>query len=596
MADYKAPVRDMSFVVNEVLKFDALRETLGYEDATADTIDAVFEEAGKLASEVVHPLNQIGDAEGAKLNDGVVTLPEGFKDAFDQYKEAGWASLHAADEFGGMGMPHLVAVLVDEMFSAANHSWYMYASLTHGAVSAIQTWGTNEQKAKYLPKMATCEWTGTMNLTEPHAGTDLGMLKTRAEPNGDGSYAITGTKIFISCGEHEMSENIVHLVLAKLPDAPEGTKGISMFIVPKFLVNDDGSLGERNSLKCGSIEHKMGIKASATCVMNYEGATGYLIGAEHGGLKAMFTMMNAARLGVGVEGLAKAALAYQYATSYAKERIQGRALTGPQDPDKPADNILVHPDVRKMLLTIRSFVEGGRLLAGYTAMMLDVRHKHPDEESRTRAEDIVSLLTPVIKAFFTDEGFRGANLGMQCYGGHGYIVEWGAEQIARDARISMMYEGTNGVQAMDLVGRKLFWHGGRAVKAYFQEMSETLAAAAGRDDLKDVAEQVQAAFGSLQTATQYLAEQGRSAPNNLGSGATDYLRLFAVTAVGTMWLKAAMTAKDALDAGSAEQDFYAAKPVLARFFAEQYVSEHSSLLARVQTGADTIMALDAAAF
>lgn len=435
-----------------------------------------------------------------------------------------------------------------------------------------------------------------MNLTEPHAGTDLGMLKTRAEPNGDGSYAITGTKIFISCGEHEMSENIVHLVLAKLPDAPAGTKGISMFIVPKFLVNDDGSLGDRNSLKCGSIEHKMGIKASATCVMNYEGATGYLIGAEHGGLKAMFTMMNAARLGVGVEGLAKAALAYQYATAYAKERIQGRALTGPQDPDKPADGILVHPDVRKMLLTIRSFVEGGRLLAGYTAMMLDVRHKHPDEATRTRAEDIVSLLTPVIKAFFTDEGFRGANLGMQCYGGHGYIVEWGAEQIARDARISMMYEGTNGVQAMDLVGRKLFWHGGRAVKAYFQELSETLALASDRDDLKDVAAQVQAAFASLQTATQYLAEQAQSSPNNLGGGATDYLRLFAVTAVGAMWLKAAMTAQDTLDAGTAEQDFYAVKPVLARFFAEQYVSEHSALLTRVQMGADTIMALDAAAF
>ncbi|MBB88568.1 MAG: acyl-CoA dehydrogenase [Xanthomonadales bacterium] len=596
MADYKAPVRDMSFVVNEVLKFDALRDTLGYTDATPDTIDAVFEEAGKLASEVVHPLNQIGDAEGAKLNDGVVTLPDGFKTAFEQYQEAGWATMHAAEEFGGMGMPHLVAVLVDEMFSAANHSWYMYASLTHGAVSAIQTWGTDEQKATFLPKMATCEWTGTMNLTEPHAGTDLGMLKSRAEPNGDGSYSITGTKIFISCGEHEMSENIVHLVLAKLPDAPAGTKGISMFIVPKFLVNDDGSLGERNSLKCGSVEHKMGIKASATCVMNYEGATGYLIGAEHGGLKAMFTMMNAARLGVGVEGLAKAALAYQYATDYAKERIQGRALTGPQDPGKPADNILVHPDVRKMLLTIRSFVEGGRLLAGYCAMMLDVRHKHPDDDTRTRAEDIVSLLTPVIKAFFTDEGFRGANLGMQCYGGHGYIVEWGAEQIARDARISMMYEGTNGVQAMDLVGRKLFWNGGRGVKAYFQEITETLDAAAGRDDLKDVAANVRAAFDSLQEGTQYLLEQASAAPNNLGSAATDYLRLFAVTAIGAIWLRAATVAQEALDGGSSETAFYAAKPVLARFFAEQYVAEHSSLLARVKSGADTIMALEVAAF
>ena len=544
MADYKAPVRDMSFVVNEVLKFDALRDTLGYTDATPDTIDAVFEEAGKLASEVVHPLNQIGDAEGAKLNDGVVTLPDGFKTAFEQYQEAGWATMHAAEEFGGMGMPHLVAVLVDEMFSAANHSWYMYASLTHGAVSAIQTWGTDEQKATFLPKMATCEWTGTMNLTEPHAGTDLGMLKSRAEPNGDGSYSITGTKIFISCGEHEMSENIVHLVLAKLPDAPAGTKGISMFIVPKFLVNDDGSLGERNSLKCGSVEHKMGIKASATCVMNYEGATGYLIGAEHGG----------------------------------------------------PHNILVHPDVRKMLLTIRSFVEGGRLLAGYCAMMLDVRHKHPDDDTRTRAEDIVSLLTPVIKAFFTDEGFRGANLGMQCYGGHGYIVEWGAEQIARDARISMMYEGTNGVQAMDLVGRKLFWNGGRGVKAYFQEITETLDAAAGRDDLKDVAANVRAAFDSLQEGTQYLLEQASAAPNNLGSAATDYLRLFAVTAIGAIWLRAATVAQEALDGGSSETAFYAAKPVLARFFAEQYVAEHSSLLARVKSGADTIMALEVAAF
>uniref|UniRef100_UPI0032B15298 acyl-CoA dehydrogenase C-terminal domain-containing protein n=1 Tax=uncultured Abyssibacter sp. TaxID=2320202 RepID=UPI0032B15298 len=566
MADYKAPVRDMSFVVNEVLRFDELRETLGYADATSDTIDAVFEEAGKLASEVVHPLNQIGDAEGATLNDGVVTLPDGFKNAFAQYQEAGWGGLHADEAFGGMGMPHLVAVLVDEMFSSANHSWYMYASLTHGAVGAIQTWGTDEQKATYLPKMATCEWTGTMNLTEPHAGTDLGLLKTRAEPNGDGSYSITGTKIFISCGEHEMSENIVHLVLAKLPDAPAGTKGISMFIVPKYLVNADGSLGERNALKCGALEHKMGIKASATCVMNYDGATGYLIGAEHGGLKAMFTMMNSARLGVGVEGLAKAALAYQYAAAYSKERLQGRALTGAQEPDKPADTILVHPDVRKMLLTIRSFVEGGRMLAGYCAMMLDVRHKHPDEDTRTRADNVVSLLTPVIKAFLTDEGFRGANLGMQCYGGHGYISEWGAEQIARDARICMMYEGTNGVQAMDLVGRKLFWNGGLGLKAYFSELGETLDAVSAREDLKDVTDRVKAAFDSLQEATQYLTEQAGTAPNNLGSAATDYLRLFAVTAIGTMWLRAAATAQDALNGGTSETAFYGTKPVLARFF------------------------------
>jgi len=596
MADYKAPVRDMSFVVNEVLRFDELRETLGYADATSDTIDAVFEEAGKLASEVVHPLNQIGDAEGATLNDGVVTLPDGFKNAFAQYQEAGWGGLHADEAFGGMGMPHLVAVLVDEMFSSANHSWYMYASLTHGAVGAIQTWGTDEQKATYLPKMATCEWTGTMNLTEPHAGTDLGLLKTRAEPNGDGSYSITGTKIFISCGEHEMSENIVHLVLAKLPDAPAGTKGISMFIVPKYLVNADGSLGERNALKCGALEHKMGIKASATCVMNYDGATGYLIGAEHGGLKAMFTMMNSARLGVGVEGLAKAALAYQYAAAYSKERLQGRALTGAQEPDKPADTILVHPDVRKMLLTIRSFVEGGRMLAGYCAMMLDVRHKHPDEDTRTRADNVVSLLTPVIKAFLTDEGFRGANLGMQCYGGHGYISEWGAEQIARDARICMMYEGTNGVQAMDLVGRKLFWNGGLGLKAYFSELGETLDAVSAREDLKDVTDRVKAAFDSLQEATQYLTEQAGTAPNNLGSAATDYLRLFAVTAIGTMWLRAAATAQDALNGGTSEKAFYGTKPVLARFFAEQYVAEHSSLLSRVKSGSDSIMALEAEAF
>ena len=472
----------------------------------------------------------------------------------------------------------------------------MYPSLTHGAVGAILRWGTDEQKQRYLPKLVSCEWSGTMNLTESHAGTDLGLLRTRAEPADDGSYRISGEKIFISAGEHTMSENIIHLVLARLPDAPEGTRGITMFIVPKFLVNEDGSLGERNGVRCTGIEHKMGINGSATCVLNYDQAVGYLIGEVHGGLKAMFTMMNAARLGVGVEGVGTAELAYQYAAEYAKNRLQGKSVSGRKLPGKPADPIIWHPDVRRMLLAIRCFTEGARALAVWTAMQEDISARHPDAAEREKAEDFVGLMTPVVKAFMTDEGFAAANHAIQVYGGHGYIGEHGVEQIARDARISMLYEGTNGVQAMDLVGRKLALRGGRAMRAWMQEIGALLAGHAEDPAMADYVRPLSAAFDSLQKATAWLMENTAATPENAGAAATSYLRLMGIVAVGAMWLRIVQTARQALAGGAADKPFYEAKLVVGRFYMQHYVAEHSALLARVESGCESLMALPPEAF
>lgn len=594
MPSYKAPVRDLSFVVNEMLDFASQRGTLGYDDADAETIEAIFSECGRLAEDKVNPVNQSGDEQGCRLENGEVIVPDGFTEAYQAYVEGGWGGLSCDPEYGGMGMPQVLRFMVNEIFTAANHSWFMYPTLTHGAHSALEHWASDELKQKFLPKLTTGEWTGTMNLTEAHAGTDLGMIRTRAEPQADGSYKISGNKIFISAGEHQMTENIIHLVLAKTPDAPEGTKGISLFIVPKFMVGDDGSIGERNQVVCQSIEHKMGIRASATCVLEFEGATGYLVGEENKGLRAMFTMMNAARLGVAVEGLGAGELAYQAAAAYAKDRIQGRSLSGPKAPDKPADPIIHHADVRRMLLTMRSFVEGSRALNGLIALQLDVAQTHPDAAEREKAEDFLGLMTPVAKSFFTDEGSAASNLAVQVYGGHGYICEHGVEQFVRDARISQIYEGTNGIQSLDLVGRKLALNGGRAVKAFFAQVGADLAAAG--DSLNAYTQPLAAAFDSLQKATGWLMQNAASNPDHAGGVAVEYTRLFSVVSVGWAWLQAAQTCQAKLDAGTDDAAFYTNKLIVGRFFMERYVAEHSSLLARVTAGAQTMMELDAEAF
>ncbi|MCC7219574.1 MAG: acyl-CoA dehydrogenase family protein, partial [Candidatus Contendobacter sp.] len=465
MPSYTAPVRDMQFVLHELLKIDRYNDILaGFSEVTPDTAAAILESAAQLSQDVLQPLNRVGDREGCRLENGKVTTPTGFKDAYRAVTEGGWTGLIGAPEHGGQGLPYVLGLAVSEMMASANMAFTMYPGLTSGAMEAIEIGGTAVQKALYLPKMVSGQWTGTMNLTEPHCGTDLGLLRTKAEPQTDGSYRITGTKIFISAGEHDLAENIIHLVLAKIPGGPDGVKGISLFIVPKFLVNPDASLGDRNAVSCGALEEKMGIHGNSTCVMNYDGAVGYLIGEEHKGLRTMFIMMNAARLGVAVQGLSQAEVAYQNAVDYCKDRVQGRSLRGAKFPDQPADPIIVHPDIRRMLMTVRVFQEGARSLAYWAGLQVDIIRKHPDPETRRKAEDLLSLLTPVMKAYFTDMGFTSANLCLQCFGGHGYIAEWGMEQFVRDARITQIYEGTNGIQALDLIGRKLPANKGRAIQ------------------------------------------------------------------------------------------------------------------------------------
>ncbi len=591
MATYKAPLKDLNFIANEVLEFPKIAETINHSDATPDLMAAIFEEAGKLASEVFHPLNRIGDLQGCRLEDGNVITPEGFKAAFQQYVDGGWGGISSEEEYGGQGMPHMISFMLQEIFNSTNHSLYMYPGLTHGAYGALSVWGTEEQKKKFMPKMCNCEWTGTMNLTEPHCGTDLGLIKTKAVPQSDGTYNITGTKIFISAGDHDLAENIIHLVLAKLPDAPAGSKGISCFIVPKFIVNDDGSLGDRNGVSVASLEHKMGIHGNATCVLNFDDAEGYLIGEENRGLDAMFTMMNSARLGVGIQGLGHGEMAYQHAAEYAKDRLQGRALTGAKNEGGVADPIIVHPNVRRMLMQMRSFVEGSRALAAYMGLQLDIAHSHPDEAVRQKAEDNTALLTPVVKAFLTDEGHVAANLAMQVYGGHGYIAEHGVEQHARDARIAQIYEGTNGIQALDLVGRKLPAKGGRAIISFLTDTKE-LIAECKEPALKQFTDPLAAALGSLEAATGWLMENGLANPDNAGAASVDYLRLLAVVAVGGMWLKMArISAQHLADSEAEDADFYRNKMKVGRFFMQRYVSEHTMLLARIQDGAEVMMSL-----
>lgn len=596
MPVYRAPVRDMSYVINELLNFEQYQEILGFEDADADTMAAILEEGGRLAEEVIHPINQSGDEEGCKLENGEVTTPKGFKEAYKAYVEGGWPALVMNPAYGGQGMPNTLNFLLSEIFSGANHSFFMYPTLTHGATGALEHWGSEELKNLYLPKMTSGVWTGTMNLTEPHAGTDLGMIRTKAEDNGDGTYNVTGTKIFISAGEHDMAENIIHLVLAKLPDSPEGTKGISLFLVPKFMPDADGNPGERNAVTCASIEHKMGIKASATCVLNFDGAKGFLIGEVNKGMRAMFTMMNEARMGVAIEGVGVAEISYQNAVEYARDRLQGRALTGKKNPDKPADPIIVHPDVRRMLLSMRSFTEGARALAAWTNLNADISRHHPDEAEREKAAGHVALMTPICKSFFTDEGFTAANHAVQVYGGHGYIGEHGVEQFVRDARISQLYEGTNGVQSMDMVGRKLPMKGGALVTTWFAELKGLLDDNANNDDMKAYVEPMQAAFGHLQAATQWLMKNGMANPDNAGAAAVEFTRLFSIVAVGSMWVRMARNSLDTLAAGTDDADFYKNKLITGRFYMERYLPECAALLGKMENGADTMMEMAAEAF
>ena len=597
MPTYKAPTRDTRFVVNELLRLESYGNLPGFENASTDLTDAVIEEAGKFTSEVLAPLNQVGDREGCTRHpDGSVTTPTGFKAAFKQFQDGQWASLAGPVEFGGQGLPHVIGFVVEEYIASANQAFGMYPGLTTGAVSAILSKGSPEQQQLYVPKMIASQWLGTMNLTEPHAGTDLGMIRTRAVPQADGSYAITGTKIFISAGEHDLTENIIHLVLAKTPDAPDSSKGISLFIVPKFMVEVDGSLGARNAVTCASIEHKMGIHGNATCVLNYDDAKGFIVGEENKGLAAMFVMMNAARLGVGIQGLAQAENAYQNAVLYAKERRQGRALTGPAEPQEKADPLFVHPDVRRMLMDAKAFTEGMRALYLWGALQVDLTHKGASEADRQMADDLISLLTPVIKGYGTDMGYQTATNMQQIWGGHGYIVDSGMEQFVRDARISMIYEGANGVQAMDLVGRKLGAGGGRAVQALFAVLDAECAEATDDAAVKDVSERLAKATGELKAATMWFLQHGMTDRNAVGAGAYAYMTLMGHVAIGLMWLRMAKVAAAALAAGAEDKPFYEAKLVTARHFAQRSLPEVGALRRQIEAGTDTVMALPIEAF
>ena len=595
MPVYKAPTRDTRFVINELIGLDRFTDLPGFANATRDLTDAVIEEGGRFVSEVIAPLNQSGDREGCTRHaDGSVTTPSGFKDAYRRYVEGGWATLSAPEAFGGQGLPHAIGFVMEEYMASANQAFAMYPGLANGAISAILSKGSPEQQAMYLPRMVTGEWLGTMNLTEPHCGTDLGLLRTRAEPQADGSYAISGTKIFISAGDHDLSENIIHLVLAKTPGAPESSKGISLFIVPKFLVNPDGTLGARNAVSVGSIEHKMGIHGNATCVMNYDGAKGWLVGEECKGLAAMFIMMNAARLGVGMQGLAQAEAAYQNAVIYAGERRQGRALTGPADPAHKADLLFVHPDVRRMLMDAKTFTEGMRALCLWGGFQVDLSHHAATAEAREAADDVISLLTPVIKGYGTDMGYKIATDMQQIWGGHGYIVDNGMEQFVRDARIAMIYEGANGVQAMDLCGRKLAQNGGRAIQRLFALVDAEVAGADA--ELATVATALGKANGELKAATMWFMQHAMADPTALGAGAYAYMTLTGVVSLGLMWLKMAKVAQAALAAGSDEAAFYQAKLVCARHWASRFAPHAGALRREVEAGADTVMALPIEAF
>ncbi|PWL18425.1 acyl-CoA dehydrogenase [Falsochrobactrum shanghaiense] len=597
MPSYRAPVEDTNFVLNDVLDYQRYNNLPGFADASPDIVEAILGEGAKLAEGTLFPLNQPADREGCKREaDGSVKTPEGFRQAYDQYCAGGWIGLAVPAQHGGQGLPYLLHTAVGEYMSSANMALMMYPGLTQGAIAALLAHGTDEQKDTYLPKMVGGVWSGTMNLTEPHCGTDLGLLRTSATPQEDGSYRISGQKIFISAGEHDLSENIIHLVLARIDGAPEGVKGISLFIVPKFIPDADGNPGERNGVTCGSIEEKMGIHGNATCVMNYDDATGYLIGEAHKGLRAMFTMMNEARLGVALQGLSIAETAYQNAAIYARERLQGRALSGAKEPEKKADPIIVHPDIRRDLMNIRAYNEAGRALLLWVALHSDIAHRSSDEAGRQAADDLVGLLTPVLKGVLTDKGFEHAVMAQQVFGGHGYIEENGMSQYVRDARIAMIYEGANGIQALDLVGRKLALNGGRAVTAFFKEVGEFCEENRENEKLSFFTKYLKKGLNDLQAATMWLMENAMAKPDNAGAASNDYMHLFGLVALGFMWGRMAKVAEEKLAAGEGDRDFLEAKLVTARYYFERIMPESAAHLARIQSGADSMMALDADAF
>ncbi|HDS1737991.1 MULTISPECIES: acyl-CoA dehydrogenase C-terminal domain-containing protein [Pseudomonas] len=592
MADYKAPLRDMRFVLNEVFDVAKLWSQLPElaEAVDQETALAVLEEAGKVTSKTIAPLNRASDEEGCQWDNGAVRTPSGFIEAYQTYAEGGWVGVGGDPQFGGMGMPKAISAQVEEMVNASSLSFGLYPMLTAGACLSINAHASEALKQQYLPNMYAGVWAGSMCLTEPHAGTDLGIIRTKAEPQADGSYQVSGTKIFITGGEHDLTENIIHLVLAKLPDAPAGPKGISLFLVPKFLVNPDGSLGARNPANCGSIEHKMGIQGSATCVMNFDSAVGYLVGEPNKGLAAMFTMMNYERLGVGIQGLASAERSYQNAVEYARDRLQSRSPTGPQAKDKVADPIIVHPDVRRMLLTMKALIEGGRAFSTYVAMQLDSAKYSADPVTRKRSEELVALLTPVAKAFLTDTGLECAVHGQQVFGGHGYIREWGQEQLVRDVRITQIYEGTNGIQALDLMGRKVVGSGGAFYRVFADEIRQFIGTAGS--ELGEFTQPLGAALEQLDGLTEWVLEQAKGNPNEIGAASVEYLHAFGYVAYGYMWALMARSAQ----AGEGDEAFYGAKLGTARFYFARLLPRVDSLVASVKAGSETLYLLDAAQF
>ncbi|MBN9595667.1 MAG: acyl-CoA dehydrogenase C-terminal domain-containing protein [Afipia sp.] len=597
MTIYKAPVEDVSFLLNDVFQIDRYNNLPGFADASADVRAAIIDEAAKFSEQVLQPLNHSGDQEGCtRHDDGRVTTPKGFKEAFKQFADGGWIGLSAPVEFGGQGLPVSLSQTVNEFTMSANMAFSMYGGLTQGAMAALLVHGSDAQKKTFVPKMVTGEWAGTMNLTEPQCGTDLGLMRTKAVKQADGTYKITGTKIFISGGEQDLTENIVHLVLARIEGAPAGIKGVSLFVVPKKKLNADGSLtSEMNGVSCGSIEHKMGIHGNSTCVLNFDNAVGTLVGEENKGMQAMFVMMNEARLGVGVQGLSQSEVAYQNAVNYARERLQGRSLTGAKEKDKPADPIIVHPDVRRTLMSIRAFNEAARALVVWTSLKSDLAHRSDDAKERQAADDHMGLLTPVIKAMLTDQGFANAVAAQQMFGGHGYIVETGVEQFVRDARISMIYEGANGIQALDLVGRKLARDGGRAITTFFGEVTAFMKENGANEALKPFIAPLGAALKDLQQATMWLMQNALTKPDNAGAASTDYLHLFGLVTLGYMWARMAKVAQDKLADGG-DQAYLKTKLVTGKFFVERMLPETSLRLSRVQAGSDTMMELPAEAF
>ena len=591
---YQPPVRDHVFLLEDVLKIDQYAELPAFADASLDVVKAIIEEAGKFTGEVLAPLNAVGDKQGCTWHqDNTVTTPDGFKEAYKLLCEGGWTGLGSDPAYGGQGLPHVVNLSFSEMSSSANMAFSMYPGLAHGAYSAIHTGGTDEQKQAYLPKMVTGEWTGTMNLTEPHCGTDLGLLRTKAVPQADGSYRITGQKIWISAGEHDMAGNIIHLVLARIEGAPAGVKGISLFIVPKYLLDADGNVGERNEgVKCAGLEEKMGIHGNATCVMAYDDAKGFLIGEENAGLRIMFVMMNEARIGVGLQGVAQAEAAYQAAAEFAKDRLQGRSLTGPKNAAGPADPIIVHPDVRRMLLDSKAMIEAGRAFLFWTALQGDLAHGHPDEAVRQKGNDYMGLLTPVLKGYLTDKGFKVCVDSMQVFGGSGFTEHYPASQYLRDCRIALIYEGTNGVQALDLVGRKLAANGGRAVMSFFAEIDAYIEANSGDAAMKPYLDGLATVKAQLQDGTMWLMQNGLANPDNAGAASTDYMHLFGITGLAYMW---AQIARACLTKGDADP-FYSNKLVVGRYFVERIIPEGTAHLAKLKTGSATLMQLPAEAF